>query len=89
MLLSNLWSEQGLTNGSNGFVRYIVYDENSKPPELPKFVLVYFPLYTGPDFFTVAGEKLVPIVPIMRSWFIKNSEHQRTMIPLTPSYAKN
>ena len=87
MLLSNLWSEQGLTNGSNGFVRYIVYDENSKPPELPKFVLVYFPLYTGPDFLTVAGEKLVPIVPIMRSWFIKNTEHQRTMIPLIPSYA--
>ena len=87
MLLSNLWSEQGLTNGANGYVRYIVYDENSKPPELPKIVFVYFPLYTGPDFFTVGGETLVPIDPIMRSWVIKNTEHQRTMIPLTPSYA--
>ena len=26
MLLSNLWNEQGLTNGANGRVRYSVYD---------------------------------------------------------------
>ena len=52
MLVSNLWNKQGLTNGANGYVRYIVYDQNSRPPELPEFVLIYFPLYTGPSFFT-------------------------------------
>ena len=89
MLISNIWSEQGLTNGANGFVRYIVYDDNSKPPELPNCVLVYFPLYTGPSFFTDTNtkEKLVPIGPIMRSWYQNKVEHQRTMIPLIPSYA--
>ena len=88
MLISNLWSEQGLTNGANGYVRYIVYDQNLSPPNLPNFVLVYFPLYTGPSFFTdTTGEKLVPISPITRSWFDYKVHHERTMIPLIPSYA--
>ena len=50
---------------------------------------MYFPQYTGPSFFTdtTTEEKLVPICPIMRSWFQNKVEHQRTMIPLIPSYA--
>ena len=89
MLLANLWKEQGLTNGANGFVRYIIYDENLRPPKLPTCVLVYFPQYTGPSFFPddPTKEKLVPIVPVQRSWYEKTKEHQRIMLPLIPSYA--
>ena len=86
MLLSNLWSEHGLTNGANGFVRYIVYEKGKKPPALPAFVLVYFPEYTGPSFHDTE-EKLVPIVPQMRKWYSRQTEHYRLMLPLTPSYA--
>ena len=71
MLVSNLWNEQGLTNGANGFVRYIVYDQNLKPPNLPNFVLVYFPQYTGPSFYYdgTTNEELVPIAPVTRNWY--------------------
>ena len=79
---------KGLTNGANGRVRYIVYDQGSRPPELPNFVLIYFPQYKGPTFFTdVTGEKLVPIAPVTRNWYDSKVECQRTMIPLIPSYA--
>ena len=86
MLLSNLWKEHGLTNGANGFVRYIVYDEDKAPPNLPAFVLVYFPQYTGPSFHP-KEEKIVPIVPVFRKWYDSRVEHNRTMLPLIPSYA--
>ena len=68
MLLSNLWKEHGLTNGANGFVKYIVYDADTAPPKLPAFVLVYFPQYKGPSFHP-KEEKIVPIVPVFRKWY--------------------
>ena len=86
MLLSNLWKEHGLTKGANGFVRYIVYDEDKAPPKLPAFLLVYFPQYTGPSFHP-KEEKIVPIVPVLRKWYDSRVEHNRTMLPLIPSYA--
>ena len=86
MLLSNLWKEVGLTNGANGFVKYIVYDEDKAPPKLPAFILVYFPQYTGPSFHP-KEEKIVPIAPVFRKWFDSKVEHNRTMLPITPSYA--
>ena len=86
MLLQNLWSDQGLTNGANGFVKYIVYKEGNLPPKLPAFVLVYYPHFTGPSFHPTE-EKLVPIVPVLRNWFESKTEHHRIMLPLIPSYA--
>jgi ATP-dependent DNA helicase PIF1 len=86
MLLQNLWNHHGLTNGANGFVRYIIYKEGVQPPKLPSFVLVYFPQYTGPSFHPTE-EKLVPIVPVLRNWFESRTEHHRTMLPLIPSCA--
>ena len=86
MLLANLWSEHGLTNGANGIVKYIVYEKDKKPPSLPSYVIVYFPDYTGSSFHDTE-EKLVPIVPIMKKWYESKAEHYRIMLPLIPSYA--
>ena len=86
MLLQNLWSDCGLTNGANGYVKYIVYKEGLQPPKLPSFVLVHFPEYTGPSFHPTE-EKLVPIVPVTRNCYESKTEYQRTMLPLIPSYA--
>ena len=86
MLLTNLWSECGLTNGANGIVKYIVYEKGKKPPSLPLYVLVYFPDYTGPSFHDTE-EKLVPIAPIEKKWYVEKTEYSRTMLPLKPSYA--
>ena len=86
MLLSNIWKEVGLTNGANGFVRYIIYDEDKGPPKLPAFLLINFPQYTGPSFLP-NEEKIVPIVPVLRKWYDSSGEHNRTMLPISPSYA--
>ena len=85
MLLSNIWKDCGLTNGANGIVKYIVYDEGTGPPKLPACVLVHFPQYTGPSFHPTE-EKIVPIVPVFRKWHDYKVEHNRTMLPVTPSY---
>lgn len=50
MLIANLWIEVGLANGSLGQIKTIVYDTNSKPPELPKYVVVKYPHYSGPQW---------------------------------------
>ena len=59
---------------------------NKGPPSLPAFVLVKFPKYTGPSFHPKEA-KIVPIVPVLRKWHDSRVEHNRTMLPITPSYA--
>src|SRR3546814_4818576 len=45
MLRSNTWVEQGLVNGAIGVVYAILYEEGTRPPNLPFAVLVQFQLY--------------------------------------------
>ena len=59
MLVSNLWVESGLVNGSMGTVHAICYPTGS-PPSLLVAVMVRFDSYTGP----ILTDGSVPIVPI-------------------------
>jgi len=86
MITTNLWSETGLTNGAKCTVRYIVYSDDRCPPMLPDVVLVHVPQYVGPAFLQ-SDPKLIPIVPLQRSWPEGSKTLVRTMIPLTPAYA--
>ncbi|XP_057832940.2 ATP-dependent DNA helicase pfh1-like [Cryptomeria japonica] len=63
MLLANLWIEVGLVNGSIGLVKNIIYEPNTKPPDLPKFVIVRFQIYKGPPWDIVHPND-IPITPI-------------------------
>ena len=36
MLLNNAWREAGLVNGAIGKIYKIIYDEDAKPPDLPR-----------------------------------------------------
>ena len=47
MLISNLWVESGLVNGSMGTVKAICY-QNGGPPSLPLAIMVHFDCYSGP-----------------------------------------
>lgn len=78
MLISNLWIEVGLVNGSLGQIKMIVYDPGSKPPDLPKYVVVLFPHYIDPHWDT-ANPRYVPITPITRG--------SCTEIPLTMAWS--
>ena len=50
----------GLSNGSTGIVKEIVYKPRSSAPTLPKFVLVDFGTsYTGYSFFLIANPNVV------------------------------
>ncbi|XP_059067718.1 uncharacterized protein LOC131858481 [Cryptomeria japonica] len=77
MLIANLWIQAGLVNGSLGQIKSI-YDTNSKPPDLPKYVVVEFEHYTGPHWDST-NPKFVPIPPI--------TQGSRTQLPLAMAWA--
>jgi ATP-dependent exoDNAse (exonuclease V) alpha subunit len=61
MLHLNLCSAAGLVNGASGIVKDIVHKEGATIPyDLPLFIMVNFPTYTGPSFF--------PNNPSHRTW---------------------
>jgi hypothetical protein len=83
----NLCPQYGLYNGAMGTVIDIVYSKNQSPSThvLPKYVLVHFPHYTGPQFLQ-SMNNVLPITPITshcRKWCC-----QRKYIPLQLCYAK-
>jgi hypothetical protein len=87
MLKSNLWKEAGLTNGCKGTVKFILYERNKKPPSLPSAVLIQFHDYIGPSFNDQLMPRLVPIVPIKRTWYEGSTLCYRIMLPITLAYA--
>ncbi|XP_059074747.1 uncharacterized protein LOC131874842 [Cryptomeria japonica] len=76
MLIANLWIEVGLVNGAIGLIKTIVYENNTKPPDLPKYVVVQFKDYNGPPW-DIAHPKDIPILPI--------TQGRRMQVPLTMS----
>ncbi|XP_057861149.2 uncharacterized protein LOC131069656 [Cryptomeria japonica] len=78
MLIANLWIQASLVNGSLGQIRSIIYDTDSRPPDLPKYVVVEFKNYSGPHWDN-ANPKFVPIPPITRG--------SRTQLPLAMAWA--
>ena len=73
MLTANIWTEGGLVNGSMGNIHDIIFVETG-PSSLPAVVFVKFDLYEGPSITTPEGDKVVPIVPLKRTWEDKNGE---------------
>ena len=81
MLTSNLDVKNGLFNGSVGEIIDIIYNANSKPPDLPKVVFVQFQKYKGPAFLS-SHPQIVPILPIERRIDCLCHQCKRTRIPL-------
>ena len=87
MLISNLWTEVGLVNGSMGIIQDILFEDQG-PPALPKAVLVKFEKYNGPTIKTTEGDEAVPIAPIKRSWEDKNGTNcSRLQVPICLAWA--
>ena len=78
MLTTNLWINAGLVNGSLGQVKEIIYDIDSKPPDLPRYVIVNFKNYIGLVWDTHYPNN-VPITPITRG--------NHTQLPLAMAWA--
>ena len=89
VLTKNLWSEAGLVNGSQGIIKYIVYEEGNEASEdsMPDMLLVHFPGYKGPSFLGPDEETVVPIFPVTTEWFNGKHRLSRTQFPLHYGYA--
>ena len=85
-LVTNLWKRNGLTNGTSGVIKDIIYKENRENNDLPVAIIIHFPCYTGPQFFNDSDKhNWVPINKI--SAFNMSSKATRTNYPLKLGYA--
>ena len=89
MLTRNMFVEAKLSNGSIGYIRYIVYKPGEEQAGGPPFmVVVEFEDYTGPE--ALAGHpKCVPIFRERAMWKQKVGrqlqDYHRTQFPLIPA----
>jgi ATP-dependent DNA helicase PIF1 len=87
MLTTNLWTENGLVNGSIGTITDILWDTGQDPSvSMPSLLLVRFSEYSGPDF-PLYGSKILPIFPTTRQFEFKGISCTRTQFPLRLAYA--
>ena len=83
----NIAPQYGLYNGAMGIVMDIVFNQHESPHtgHLPRYVMVHFPAYTGPQFCD-RYNNIIPIVPITSICYLKCCK--RTFVPLQLCYAK-
>ena len=85
-LTANLWTEAGLTNGSEGVTDYIIYDSQKIPPSLPVAIIATFNSYIGPPFLPGLANS-VPICPVTTDWHSQKMNLTRMMLPIILGYA--
>ena len=86
-LTENIFKKAGLTNGSVGTVVAIIYEEGSKPQDLPSMVIVHFPDYIGKISYK-GMDGCWPIIPIERDWYNdRGKKCWRRSLPLEEAYS--
>lgn len=86
MLTANLWTENGLVNGSMGSIHDITWSQGHDPSSLPSLLLITFADYTGPHF-PGCPQSTVPVFPVFRRFEFKGIACSRTQFPLRLAYA--
>ena len=83
MQTQNLWANKNLYNGQVGTVKDFLYPVGKNQPSIPVAVIIDFPDYKGPPFFTNPGQETwVPIMARTHTWG-KFRNKFRTQIPIT------
>ena len=86
MLTTNLWTENGLVNGSIGTIQDILWDTGLDPSvSMLSLLLIYFPEYSGPDF-PIYRSKIIPIFPIIRQFNFKGVTYTHIQFLLHLAY---
>ena len=83
MLTYNTWVEGGLANASLGTVRAVIFDDDTEPPQPPRYILVQFDNYDGP----CVNGNLFPVEIIVRSCEKHGRRILRYQFPLKLAYA--
>lgn len=86
MLRQNLWTEQGLVNGSVGEVVDVIYHPDATPQDDQASVLMCrFDSYTGP--YLDPEFKTIPIVPVKKSICDNKGNYCVIQFPVVLNYA--
>lgn len=84
MLLRNLFTRYGLVNGACGYLKDFLYGDSRS---LPEYLIIDFPNYRGPPFYTEPDRRTwVPIPKCVCKWGDRQ-QHFRESFPVTIAYA--
>ena len=90
MINRNLWTSQGLANGTRGTVQSILFTSSGRPGvDIPAVVMVAVPSYQGPaEHKTEDDIPIIPISAVIVTWEDKTGVRcSRQQIPLQLAYA--
>jgi ATP-dependent DNA helicase PIF1 len=89
MLTENLWTEQGLVNGTLGTIHDIAWKVGRNPStDAPDHLLISFDGYTGPGFIGDGTQNpIVPIFKSIREFARGNKVCHRIQFPMTIAYS--
>ncbi|CAG8666979.1 16356_t:CDS:2 [Cetraspora pellucida] len=87
MLISNLWTNQGLVNRTMGMVVDILYELGRTPPLLPTVILAKMNNYMGSMISILNYHKVVPIWLIKYTWKGKSENCFRMQFSLCLAWA--
>eukprot|EP00919_Chromeraceae_sp_WS-2016_P025958 GHVR01061374.1.p1 GENE.GHVR01061374.1~~GHVR01061374.1.p1 ORF type:complete len:328 (-),score=28.44 GHVR01061374.1:347-1330(-) len=91
MLTRNNASSFGLVNGSFGYLRGLVYTPHESHHHTlpPRYALVDFDTYKGPQFFKTPGRERWVTIPCSDSQFgdVSHAENNRNQLPLMLAWA--
>ena len=85
-VLKNFWPEVGGVNAALGTLRGALFEEDSKPGDVPYCLLVALQKWTGPNvgMDPVLNQPIVPIFPLQFSF---EQKYKRRTIPVDCAYA--
>ena len=86
MIRCNLWKEQGIVNGTMGYIRDIIYKKGVRPPALPICVVVELDApYSGPHL--PGKPRHVPICTMTNIGVGSQGPIERTQLPICLAWA--
>jgi ATP-dependent DNA helicase PIF1 len=86
MVTQNVWTEMGITNGSTGVIKHIIYAENMGPPNLPEAIIIQMDDdYLGPH---IEGHpRCIALNSVMSYKESEKGSIERTQFPISLAFA--
>jgi ATP-dependent DNA helicase PIF1 len=86
MISQNVWVSKGLTNGATGTIRYVIYDKDVGPPNLPMALIVEMDsTYNGPSIEGLPFH--VALNPLTSHCDTLEGRLERTQLPIRIAYS--
>jgi hypothetical protein len=86
MITNNIWTEQGLINGSFGIIKHILFDNNVRPPNLPSGLIIQMDHpYSGPHLPGLPRHIILPTIELTSN--LSTTIYKREQFPISLAWS--